>query len=534
MLKAASGGGGRGMRIVYDDSQFATSAAAAASEAQTAFADSTLLLEKYIASARHIEAQILCDHHGTVQVFGLRDCSMQRRRQKIIEESPPPNLSPAIAKQLHTAATTLAKNLQYRNAGTVEFLLSDNHYYFLEINARLQVEHPISEIIYDVDLVEWQLRIADDEALPPLPTPQKLHAIEARLCAENPLNNFLPDVGDVRCVMPTQHKNVRVDSGLYDNGHLNNIGGNYDSMLAKIIAYGKTREEARQILRHALSQTHLCGIANNAAFLSQTLATTDFAKARITTEWADNNTDNIILQLHNQKLQAAYLTAVWKMQTGTLPADAVGLRLFASPQSRIVLYDGAEMSDINICKNADNFICKNNMQSDATPMQINISDVVLQSPTTAEKLGATMQMQAKINDAIVCIQFASHHRGIDVFYQGMHLQFCFAAPPSLAKNQQLESQVYAPMQSTVRKVCVRAKQKVKSGEVLFLLEAMKMEIAVHAPRDGTIAQVLCAVNNTVTQGELLASLHDDSQPRIRRAANSKGNISKVNKRKRTS
>ena len=252
MVKAAAGGGGRGMRLVTRLEDFADAVSTARSEAQNAFGSGELILEKAVVDARHVEVQVFGDAHGHVIHLGERDCSAQRRHQKVIEEAPSPAVSPALREKMGAAAVAAAKAISYRGAGTVEFLLgADGEFYFLEMNTRLQVEHPVTEEITGLDLVEWQLRVAAGEPLPLKQEDVRLdgHAIEVRLYAESPEKNFLPQSGTVFEWRPAEGKGVRVDHGIRSGQEISPF---YDPMIAKVIAHGRTREEARRRLVRAL------------------------------------------------------------------------------------------------------------------------------------------------------------------------------------------------------------------------------------------------------------------------------------------
>ena len=268
MIKANAGGGGKGMRRVEDAGQFQAALASCRREASAAFGDDSVLLEKYLMRPRHVEVQVFADAHGNVISLFERDCSVQRRHQKVIEEAPPPGITPEQRVALGRAGCDAARAVGYQNAGTVEFLLDrDGHISFMEMNTRLQVEHPVTEMITGLDLVEWQLRIAAGEPLPLSQDQLQLqgHAIEARIYAEDPDHDFLPSTGKlVHLHMPQVSSNVRVDSGVEEG---DTITSNYDPMIAKLIVWDQSREQALQRLSNALADVRIVGVANNVAFL---------------------------------------------------------------------------------------------------------------------------------------------------------------------------------------------------------------------------------------------------------------------------
>ena len=288
LLKAAAGGGGKGMRIVTSADALPEAAAAARREALSAFGDPRLLVEKFIPQAHHVEVQILADHHGRVVHLYERECSVQRRHQKIIEESPSPLLTPETRQALWEAAIRAARAVQYTNAGTVEFIVDPEtqQFYFLEMNTRLQVEHPVTEMRLGLDLVQWQIRIAAGEPLPPEmdALPARGHAIEARIYAEDPAANFLPVSGTLGLVREPRRPWLRVDSGVQSGTPVPPF---YDPLLSKIIAYGETREQARRRLLAALEETVYLGLPTNLPFLLDLLRHPDFVAGRVHTRWVE-------------------------------------------------------------------------------------------------------------------------------------------------------------------------------------------------------------------------------------------------------
>ena len=289
MIKAAAGGGGRGMRLVQSAGELASAIRTAREEAQNAFGSGELILEKAIAGARHVEIQVFADAHGNIVHMGERDCSVQRRHQKVLEEAPCPVMTPALREAMGETAKRAAKEIGYEGAGTVEFLLDDQgNFYFLEMNTRLQVEHPVTEMITGYDLVELQINVAQGKPLAVAQDDIRLrgHAIEARIYAEDPAQGFLPATGPVEFWGPAQVPGVRIDAGIQTGGSVSPF---YDSMLAKIIAHGATREEARRKLVFALKETALFGVKTNKRFLIDALERPDFIEGRATTAFIDTN-----------------------------------------------------------------------------------------------------------------------------------------------------------------------------------------------------------------------------------------------------
>ncbi len=288
MLKAVAGGGGKGMRMVASAADLPSALRAARSEAQSAFGDGAVYLERRIMAPRHIEVQLLGDHHGTVVPFVERECSIQRRHQKVVEESPSLAVTPELRRRMTSAAAAVARAVNYTNAGTIEFLLdADGSFYFLEMNTRLQVEHPITEMVTGVDLVQWQIRIARGERItldPEALLIPKAHAIECRIYAEDPDNNFLPSPGRIQGLRVPQGPGVRDDSGAYEGGEVPIF---YDPMISKLIAWGDTREHAMDRMRRALAEYQVRGIRTTIPFFKWILEDPDFRAARFDTGFID-------------------------------------------------------------------------------------------------------------------------------------------------------------------------------------------------------------------------------------------------------
>jgi acetyl/propionyl-CoA carboxylase alpha subunit len=288
LVKAASGGGGKGMRIVRTPAELPDALTAAEREAESAFGDGTVLVERYLEHGRHVEVQILADGHGTVVHLGERDCSVQRRHQKVVEESPAPTISPALRGQLLDAAVRLCRKVGYVNAGTVEFIVSGDEFFFLEVNTRLQVEHSVTELVTGLDLVELQIRIARGERLPQLSARPDGHAIEVRVYAEDAAHGFLPQAGTAETVRWPSDARVRVDAALRSGGE---VTAYYDPMVAKVTAHGVDREAARRNLLAALDETEISGLVTNLGFLRTVLGSAEFADAAIDTSWLDTHPD---------------------------------------------------------------------------------------------------------------------------------------------------------------------------------------------------------------------------------------------------
>lgn len=472
MLKAAAGGGGRGMRVVYDEGELSPMLRRAQREAQNAFGDGALMMEKHLANARHLEVQILADKNGNILTLGERDCSMQRRHQKIIEESPAPLLNEKLRRELHTTARNIAAAAKYENAGTVEFLLDENSgkLYFLEINARLQVEHPLTEELFALDLVEWQLRIASGESLPKTMRPPQTapsHAIEARVCSENPLRNLLPCAGNISRYQLPQMSGIRFDSGVAEGEH---AGGEYDSLLMKVIATGNDREQARNKLINALSKTRIDGVETNIPLLIALAESAPFVKGKTQTATAEKIYDGAINIVRARRRNAVMRAAAWLAQTSPCPAAC--FRLNDIRRASVVLHDSDECHHCNIEITGDE--CKVN--------------------------GITLP---RAGGEVECARVGGNR--ISIFCDGMSFVMNIGEPPREDNDAGGGGNVaFAPMPGVVREIGARVGGKVGKGDMLVVLEAMKMEVAVAAPCGGRLAEVFCKIGEVVSAGAALA------------------------------
>jgi geranyl-CoA carboxylase alpha subunit len=481
MIKAAAGGGGRGMRRVQAESELAAALAAARSEAQHAFGDGRLLLERALDGARHIEVQVFADQHGNVVHLGERDCSVQRRHQKLIEESPSPAVDAALRAKLGDAAVALAKAVNYVGAGTVEFLLdASGQFHFMEMNTRLQVEHPVTELTSGADLVEWQLRVARGERFTRAQSDIRLHghAIEARLCAEDPARNFLPQAGRIALWQPDG--TVRVDHALACGTE---ISPHYDSMIAKVIGYGATRDEARLRLAQALENTVALGLATNKAFLTAVLRDEEFALRGATTAFLETRvaaTKDRSPTAETLALAAVLLAATCRYGEWTAwsnnPARAM----------RAKLHD----TDIALRR-----------FDDAYHVHVGDTEVMLRvfsiDPPHARVAlnGVDKTVTFAIDDRL----HLAHDGESYSFDNTLHVAAQRAAGAS-------DGRLVAPMNGRVVAVNVMAGEAVEPGRALVVLEAMKMEHVLSTPHAARVKAVHVAAGAQVRPGQLLAEL----------------------------
>jgi 3-methylcrotonyl-CoA carboxylase alpha subunit/acetyl-CoA/propionyl-CoA carboxylase biotin carboxyl carrier protein len=475
LVKAAAGGGGKGMRIVRAAEEYDEAVAAARREALSAFGDDTMLVERYVEHGRHIEVQIMADAHGGVVHLHERDCSSQRRHQKVIEEAPAPTITPEIRELVTSSAVALARHVGYRNAGTVEFLVDDaaGHAYFLEMNTRLQVEHPVTEAITGLDLVELQLLVAAGRPLPIAQSDVTVtgHAIEARVYAEDSFHGFLPQAGVASVVR--WPAGVRVDQAL-DAGQV--VSTSYDPMLGKIIAHGADREAARRSLLDALDDTAILGLTTNTGFLRALIATTDFRDALIDTAWLDRNP---IAEpaADLPRVFAAWTNAVLAADADRGPFRADGWRSGADPAPTIVELDRMVAVDR-----------PGGRVDDLAVREISFGEGLLR-----------LEIDGAGRSGVVDVQ---PHR-TEIAYQGQ--RFVFTRPDIFGDQVAAagDGVLTAPMPGTVIEVRVANGDHVDAGQVLLVLEAMKMELALKAPFAGTVGGLTAAPGTKVALGAAL-------------------------------
>ena len=492
LIKAAAGGGGKGMRVVPSETSLNESLMAAKREAKAGFNDDRVFFERYIEKSRHIEIQILGDAHGNVVHLGERECSIQRRHQKIIEESPSPRISEDTRKKMGSAAIKLAKKIKYQSAGTVEFLLDDDteEFWFLEVNTRLQVEHPITEEVTGIDLVYEQLKIARGEILTYKQDDITFsgHSIEARLYAENPENNFLPETGTLIAYDENLEEGARWDSGV-ESGSV--IGTSFDPMLAKVITHAKTRSDAALKLAKTLESSHIGGVITNRDYLVSILRSEDFLKGNTTTDFVDRveltKTQNLN---QDQIIHAAMIASVWLQEVdrfndqtlGHLPSGWTNGRLPKNSQKFLHLNE--EVS-ISYKLGRDNIFCLKDSFSayvhdcykDGIDIEIN------------NRRNFSMITSSK-NQIIVNMPFG------DV---SLELIPKFHIP----EEKIVEGSLVAPMPGKVIDLKVKKGSKVKSGDTLVILEAMKMEQSIKASKDGVIDEVFISKGDQVENGAVL-------------------------------
>jgi 3-methylcrotonyl-CoA carboxylase alpha subunit len=488
LIKASAGGGGKGMRIVDKAADFSAALASCKREAINSFGNDSVLLEKYVQRPRHIEIQVFGDMQGNCVYLFERDCSVQRRHQKVLEEAPAPGLTPAMREAMGAAAVAAAKAVNYVGAGTVEFIVEQSDsgmkFFFMEMNTRLQVEHPVTEAITGLDLVEWQLRVASGEALP-LTQDQlqiKGHAIEARICAESPDNNFLPATGTLHVYrhganVAFERGAVRVDSGVREG---DTISPFYDSMIAKLIVHGDTREQALALLDVALSQTHIVGLQTNVQFLRHVVSSKSFAKANLDTALIEREREVLFNQhpvVNNEAIEAAvaHIVQTEEALEGDDPlSKRDAWRAYGESTRRF---------DFEIDGSLETTSYKaSQLSSLASQAQSGLQAVYVQKGEAALDLHIFMDKGAAVIKHINRLSLVA------------------------AQDAHAGGGLNAPMPGKVVSFDVKAGDKVTKGQRVAVMEAMKMEHAITAPADGVVGELLYAAGEQVAEGAALLTL----------------------------
>ncbi len=507
IIKASAGGGGRGMRIVAGPGEFASALDGARREAMGAFGDDTMLIERYLARPRHIEVQVFGDTHGNLVHLFERDCSIQRRHQKIVEEAPAPGLDPARRAFIGDAAVAAARAAGYVGAGTVEFIVEGDAFYFMEMNTRLQVEHPVSEAVTGIDLVEWQFRVAAGEALPLRQEEIALtgHAIEARLYAENPASGFLPSTGTLHFLHLPEGEGVRVESGVQAGDVVTAF---YDPMIAKLIAWGEDRATARARLGRALADTALVGVATNLGFLARIIADPEFAAGGVDTGFIERRRATLLAPPGPVPELARAAAALWRLLArqdaakGPDPwagVDGWRLNRAAAPQSLIFRCDAEEWT-VSASRAGSGW-------------QLRLGEHLCAAQV---ERGADGRLVVALDRARHALRVLEHGAALAVFAAGESWiieEVDPLMPPAGAEA--IAGRLTAPMPGRVVQLLVAPGDSVHQGQPMIVVEAMKMEHTIAAPRDGTVASVHCAPGDLVEEGVELIALLPVEEPTAR-------------------
>jgi len=513
LLKASAGGGGKGMRIVERGEDFKAALASCKREAISSFGDDRVLLEKYLTRPRHIEIQVFADRHGNCVYLFERDCSVQRRHQKVLEEAPAPGMTEERRRAMGEAAIAAARAVGYVGAGTVEFIANqDGSFYFMEMNTRLQVEHPVTEMITGQDLVEWQLRVAYDE---PLPLRQEQlhihgHALEARIYAENPDNNFLPSIGMLRHQRmpqaaaftvgdnPAHPAAVRIDSGVREGDV---ISPYYDPMIAKLIVWGRDRDEALALMAGALTHYQVVGLTTNIAFLKRLVESAPFAGADLDTGLIERNQAALFpapapASAGELALAAVALVCAESRRRATPSADpwarTDGWRMNASLQRTFDFTDRDEALQVRLSYLPQGWLLEQRGASARVAMVRQDGD----------------DYAIRLDGRLVRGTVVLHGEDVHVFDGERHVVLRYNDPLVHAGEAEDEGgRLTAPMPGKIVAILVKKDDKVTKGTPLLIMEAMKMEHTIAAPRDGVVEELLYATGDQVEEGVQLLAFH---------------------------
>ncbi|WP_020558002.1 acetyl-CoA carboxylase biotin carboxylase subunit [Thiofilum flexile] len=507
LIKASAGGGGKGMRIVQSLDEFDAALAAAKREAIASFGNDAVLIERYLVNPRHIELQVFADTQGNVVHLFERDCSIQRRHQKVMEEAPAPHMKPALRHAMGQAAINAAKAIAYVGAGTVEFLLDQSgEFFFMEMNTRLQVEHPVTEMISGQDLVEWQLRVANGEPLPLTQEQLKIngHAFEVRIYAETPEHDFLPSTGTVQVLItPDTNHSVRIDTGIRAGDEVSLF---YDPMLAKLIVWGADRTQALQRLQAALSHYYMGGLNTNLAFLGQLARNPDFVAGSVHTGFIEQHRAELFPAPStppDEVMAAAVVRELAHRQTLSSQTQSQTL----DPHSPWALADAWWVNQLPI----DTFTFQ--IGEALYPMQgVKRSEAYYVQLATGEKLlrGECIggdEWQIVLGQKTYRIRIVPVESAWLVFWEGRVWQLHVYDPLQAVNEHTIPSGgLTAPMPGVVLELLVKVGDPVKAGTALVIMVAMKMEHTITSPQDGSVQAIYFQVGDQVKEGDTLLSL----------------------------
>ena len=497
LIKASAGGGGKGMRLVEHSADFLSALTSCKSEARSSFGNEDVLIERYVTRPRHIEVQVFGDQHGNYVHLFERDCSVQRRHQKVLEEAPAPLMPEEKLAAMRQAALDAARAVHYVGAGTVEFIVEqDGTAYFMEMNTRLQVEHPVTELITGQDLVEWQLRIAYGEPLPKTQAELSIHghALEARIYAEDPDNGFLPSIGQIHFLQyPEQNQYVRVDSGIVQGDSISSF---YDPMIAKLIVWGQTRQDALRQMQHALQNFYIQGVGNNVAFLHRLVGTDSFSQPNLDTGLIEHEHAQLFSTQREVKPALLAQAAVVHLLQQTAPQQPLQdpwqqhnfWRLNQQAKMQLQLRYQQQLYDIELD------ILKQGYR-------VTVGDQVFH---IAGQLIGAHQAQLQLDNDRHTLRFVHNPSSIVLFDQAQPYTFEVINPYASAEGEMEEAgNLKAPMPGVITQVLVEQFAQVKKDDPLMTLEAMKIEYTIRAPQDGVINSVFFQSGDQVAAGDEL-------------------------------
>lgn len=506
LLKAVAGGGGKGMRVVNAIDEFDDALSAAKREAQNAFGNPDMLIERYLTQPRHVEIQVFCDSHGNGVYLAERDCSVQRRHQKVLEEAPAPGLSTETRIAMGEAAVKAAQAINYVGAGTVEFLYDvDGSFFFMEMNTRLQVEHPVTEMVTGQDLVEWQLRVAEGSPLPLQQDQIRIrgHALEARIYAEDPDNDFLPATGQLNYLRtPDESAHVRVDTGVVEGDE---VSVHYDPMIAKLIVWDENRDQAINRMVHALEQYRIHGVKTNIRFLHALADAQPFREANLDTGFIEKHRPLLFppakLDLHKALVLAAGFLLEQKRSPNPNNEDRWSpfahqnsWRLNSEYAKPLALKVGDQIHELKVLEKDQHY-------------EIRVADSLY---TLAADL-LNDQLKAVINGHRITVHATQQGKELVVFHEGESFR-CEAHEETFGlEDVSAAGSLTAPMNGSVVAIMVKSGDTVKAGQTLVIMEAMKMEHAIKAPKAGVVDEIYFNEGELVSEGAELLSVTSDEE-----------------------
>ncbi|XP_078738944.1 methylcrotonoyl-CoA carboxylase subunit alpha, mitochondrial isoform X1 [Lampetra fluviatilis] len=530
MVKAVRGGGGKGMRIVRSDAEFEEQLGAARREAMKSFNNDDVIIERYVDNPRHVEVQVFADHHGNAVYLFERDCSLQRRHQKVIEEAPAPGLSEEVRRELGEAAVRAAKAVNYVGAGTVEFVMdAAQRFFFMEMNTRLQVEHPVTELITGTDLVEWQLRVAGGERLPLSQAALRVrgHAVEGRVYAEDPSRGFLPVSGRLHFLSPAPAPggHVRVDTGVRQGDE---VTSHYDPMIAKVVAWGEDRDTALGRLHHALSQYHVVGVETNVPFLLSLAAHPAFRAGLVDTGFIERHQHSLAMATTATTATTTAATTTATTATTTAAVCRAALAVILREKRETQRFRDASHDSVSPFAGS----CGHRLNSQQTrrlslrhgetDVQVDVNyntdgsytmQIGEQTHRVSGELLGEEVMRCRV-DGVVCQPHLVFHGDsvhlldtagcVSVSVPVPHFVSAAAAPTATAG-------AIAPMTGTIEKVMVKVGDVVQTGDPLIIMNAMKMEHTIRAPRGGRVKAVLFAEGTQAARHATLVRFHEDAE-----------------------
>ncbi|WP_396587054.1 biotin carboxylase N-terminal domain-containing protein [Bermanella sp. R86510] len=512
LVKASAGGGGKGMRVIdTDDSkQIQAAIAAAKREGKNSFGDDKLLVEKYITRPRHVEIQVFMDTHGNGVYLFERDCSIQRRHQKVVEEAPAPNFDPEQRTLMGEAALQAARAINYIGAGTVEFLYDEAngnpHFYFMEMNTRLQVEHPVTEMITGQDLVAWQLKVAQGDTLPLTQDQLSItgHSMEVRIYAEDPDNDFLPTTGQLDYVRLPQliEGRVRLDTGVTQG---DKVSPYYDPMISKLIVWGEDRQQCLSQLKSALQSYQIAGVTTNLSFLRRVVNQDDFALGKVSTQFIDEHQELLLNPAGNNQNHIFAAAAFHLLKRSSLGLNTHARNDKNSPWHMVNGFRLNQKATETL-----SFIASNDERIELeietlSEQRWKISFDNITHEVTARSLGD--QLQFEVDNQWHCVHIIEHSNEIWIYDNTSETHLVLH---KLDYNQQedLAGSLTAPMNGTIIEVNCHVGDNVKAGDTLLIMEAMKMEHSITAPVDGTIKELSFSLGDLVDEGAVLVDLDE--------------------------